>query len=206
MVVENGTERLIIDPGNLTRPLQDVVGTIAVVITHEHADHWCTEQLGHIAALNPQVKIFGPPGVALAVAASGFPIAVTVAHPGEQLSVGSFTLRFFGGQHALIHSSIATVDNLGVLVNDALYYGGDSFVVPEGVTVQALATPNGAPWLTLGNVIDYLEAVSPQMAFPVHEMLLSQAGRAMSNNRIKFVTETLGGTFALLEPGEHIDI
>ena len=35
------------------------------------------------------------------------------------------------GEHAVIHSSIPVIDNVGVLVNDTVYYPGDSLFVPE---------------------------------------------------------------------------
>ena len=126
------------------------------------------------------MRIFGPAGVA--AAASGFPVETVAA--GDEVEVGPFRLRFFGGRHAQIHPSIPIIDNLGVLVNDALYYGGDSFVVPEGVAVDVLAAPANAPWMKIGEVMDYVIAVAPRRAFPTHEMLLSRAGKDLSNARL----------------------
>ena len=128
LVVEDSGDRLYVDPGKFTTPITESAGTVAVVITHEHDDHWTPEQLGRIVAANPDVRIFGPAGVA--AAASGFPVETVAA--GDEVEVGPFRLRFFGGKHAQIHPSIPIIDNVGVLVNDALYYGGDSFVVPDG--------------------------------------------------------------------------
>jgi probable F420-dependent oxidoreductase len=75
------------------------------------------------------------------------------------VTVGDFTLRFFGGTHAVIHSSIPTIENVGVLVNEELYYPGDSYAVPEGIEVDTLAAPLGAPWLKIGEAMDYVLAV-----------------------------------------------
>jgi hypothetical protein len=50
------------------------------------------------------------------------------------VSGGPFTLRFFGGRHSVIHESIPVIDNVGVLVDDAFYYPGDSYAAPEGST------------------------------------------------------------------------
>ncbi|MFP3381565.1 hypothetical protein SB767_35190, partial [Bacillus sp. SIMBA_069] len=74
---------------------------------------------------------------------------ITVVHPGDSVEAGPFSLRFFGGRHAVIHESIPVVDNVGVLVNDTLYYAGDSFSIPEGVEVDVLAAPAGAPWMKI---------------------------------------------------------
>lgn len=202
LVLDDSGKKLIIDPGSLTTPITESAGTIAVVITHEHADHWTPEQLGRILDQNSEVTIFGPAGVAQA--ASDFTITTVAA--GDQVTVGPFELRFFGDQHAVIHPSFPTVDNLGVLVNDQLYYAGDSFTVPEDVEVDALAVPFGAPWLKISEVIDYVAAVGPKRAFGVHEMLLSAAGKELSSNFVRAVVERGGGEFLDLQPGDTVDL
>ncbi len=201
LVVEDSGDKLYVDPGKFTTPITESAGTVAVVITHEHDDHWTPEQLGRIVAANPDVRIFGPAGVA--AAASGFPVETVAA--GDEVEVGRFRLRFFGGRHAQIHPSIPIIDNLGVLVDDALYYGGDSFVVPEGVTVDVLAAPANAPWMKISEVMDYIIAVAPRRAFPTHEMLLSRAGKDLSNARLRWAAEQGGGEYLPLEPGDAID-
>jgi len=106
----------------------------------------------------------------------------------------------------VIHSSIPIVDNVGVLVNDALYYPGDSFTVPEGVEVDVLAAPVGAPWLKIGEAIDFVLAVRPRRAFATHEMVLSTAGKAMGGDRLKWAAEQGGGEYVALEPGDTLDL
>jgi L-ascorbate metabolism protein UlaG (beta-lactamase superfamily) len=202
LVLEDSGDKLYIDPGKFTTPITESAGTVAVVITHEHDDHWTPEQLKRISDANPGVRIFGPAGVA--AAASGFPVETVQA--GDEVEVGPFRLRFFGGKHARIHPSIPVIDNLGVLVDDAFYYGGDSFTGPEGFDVQVLATPAGAPWMKIAEAMDYVMAVAPERAFPTHEMLLSQAGKALSNARLGWATEQGGGQYLPLEPGDTIDL
>jgi L-ascorbate metabolism protein UlaG (beta-lactamase superfamily) len=202
LLIEDGGHQLIVDPGSLTTPLVDVRGIDAVVITHEHADHWTPDQLQRILDTNRDVRLFGPAGVAKA--AEGFPIETVAA--GETVAVGPFALRFFGGQHAVIHSSIPIVDNVGVLVNDRLYYPGDSFTIPEGVEVDTLAVPAGAPWLKIAEVIDYVDAVKPKRTFPTHYGVLSAAGLALSNARIQDVVERNGGQHYPLAPDDVLDV
>jgi L-ascorbate metabolism protein UlaG (beta-lactamase superfamily) len=202
LVIDDGGHRLVVDPGSLTTPLVDAHDIDAVVITHEHADHWSPGQLQRIVDVNKDVRIFGPAGVAKA--AEGFPVETVSA--GDSVTVGPFTLRFFGGQHAVIHRSIPVVDNVGVLINDRLYYPGDSFTVPEGVEVDVLAVPAGAPWLKIAEVIDYVDEVKPKRTFPTHYGVLSAAGLALSNARIKAVTEANGGQHYPLAPEDVLDV
>lgn len=201
LVIDDSGDRLYVDPGKFTTPITESAGTVAVVITHRHDDHWTPEQLRRIVDANPGVRIFGPAGVA--EAASDFAVETVAA--GDEVEVGRFRLRFFGGEHAVIHPSIPVVDNVGVLVNDALYYAGDSFTVPEGVAVEVLAAPAGAPWMKIAESMDYVMAVAPRRAFPTHEMVLSQAGKALSNARLAWATEQGGGEYLPLEPGDTLD-
>lgn len=201
LVIEHSGDKLYIDPGKFTTPITESAGAVAIVVTHEHDDHWTPEQLKRIVDANPGVRIFGPAGVA--AAASDFAVETVAA--GDEVEVGPFRLRFFGGKHAQIHPSIPIIDNLGVLVNDVLYYAGDSFTVPEGVAVDVLAAPAAAPWMKISEAMDYVQAVAPRRAFPTHEMLLSQAGKALSNTRLGWAVEQGGGRFLPLEPGDTID-
>lgn len=201
LVITQGSDTLIVDPGSFTLPLEDVTGVVAVVITHEHPDHWTPEHLDRIIAANPDARLFGPAGVA--AAADGYD--VTVVADGDTVEVGEFTLAFYGGKHAVIHSSIAVIDNVGVLVNGVLWYGGDSFTVPP-VAVETVAVPAGAPWLKIGEVMDYVDTLTPKRSFPTHEMVLSVIGKGMANQRIASVTESHGGEHFALEPGESLDL
>lgn len=202
LVIASTDKTLIVDPGSFTTPLVGTSDVVAIVITHEHADHWTAEQLTLILDRNPDARIFGPAGVAAAAA----DFDITVVKDGDAHEIGPFSLRFFGEKHAVIHHTIPVVDNVGVLINNELYYGGDSFTIPQGVEVGTLAVPAGAPWLKIAEVMDYVDAIRPRRSFPTHEMVLSTAGKALSNARIQAVTEAGGGHFFPLEPGESIDV
>ena len=193
---------LIIDPGSFTLPIENLSKTIAVVITHEHADHWSPDQLDRIRKAAPGVPIYGPPGVA--DAAAGYD--VIVVNPGDTLTIDPFVMKFYGGTHVVIHESIPVVDNVGVLVNGTLYYPGDSYAVPKGVKVELLAAPVGAPWLKIGEAMDFVLAVKPRRAFGTHDMTLAVVGRDMGRARLKWATEQGGGEFFELDPTQSIDL
>lgn len=201
MVVQKADSTLVIDPGVYTTPLTDIAGVVAIVITHEHPDHWTPEQLTRLIQRNPKARVLAPSSVA--ALASDF--AVEVVADGDTVVVEPFTLRFFGSTHALIHSSIPVIENVGVLVDDNLYYAGDSYTVPP-VGVQTLAVPIGAPWLKIGEVMDYVAAIKPRHTFGVHEASLSVIGKNMANGRVELVTKAGGGEFHPLEPAESLDI
>jgi len=200
--LERDGKTLIIDPGSFTLPLSDVRNLVGIVLTHEHPDHWTPDHLDRLSALAPDVPIFGPAGVA--AAAAGYDI--TVVSPGDTVTVGPFTLSFHGGTHNVIHESIPVIDNLGVLVNDGFYYPGDSYAVPKGADVSLLAAPVGAPWLKIGEAMDFVLAVAPRRAFATHDMTLSRSGLQMGRARLQWATEQGGGEFLELDPGAAVDL
>jgi len=201
LVVEEAGHRLVIDPGGFTTPILGLQGVQGIVITHNHPDHWTPEQLKRLLDANPRAKIFGPEEVVKA--ADGFD--VIAVHPGETHDFGQFVLKFFGGRHAVIHPSIPVIENVGVLVNNRLFYPGDSFTIPEGITVETLAVPAWAPWMKISEAMDYVTALAPKRAFPTHDGGLSAAGKGLSNARLKDATEAAGGTYYPLATDEGID-
>lgn len=200
--LETSGKALLIDPGAFTTPIDDLHDVSGVVLTHEHPDHWTADHLDRILRTRPGIPVFGPEGVAKA--ASGYDI--TVVSPGDTVALDPFTLRFFGGTHAVIHESIPVVDNVGVAVNDVFYYPGDSYAVPKGLDVQLLAAPAGAPWLKIGEAMDFVLAVAPRRAFGTHDMTLSVAGRDMARARLTWATEQNGGEFLVLDPGDSTEV
>lgn len=199
--IEDSGKLLLIDPGSFTLPLDELTDAVAVVLTHEHPDHWTPDHLDRILKATGGIPIYAPEGVAKA--AAGYDIIVV--QPGDTVTIAPFTLRFFGGAHAVIHETIPVVDNVGVLVNDEFYYPGDSYAVPKGVDVKLLAAPLGAPWLKIGEAIDFVLAVKPHRAFGTHDMTLSVIGRDMHRARLQWATEQGGGEFLALDPGDSTE-
>jgi len=201
LIVETAGKTLIVDPGSLTTPITEPGNAVGIVITHEHPDHWTPDQLNRILGKNPGIPVFGPAGVA--AAAEGFDI--TVVAEGTTVEIGPFTLQFFGEKHALIHETVPVPDNVGVLINGSFFYPGDALTVPD-VKVQTLAVPSAAPWLKLGEAMDYVAAMGASHVFPTHDMVLTAAGRGIYNGRLQAATEAAGGEFVALEPGQSIDV
>jgi L-ascorbate metabolism protein UlaG (beta-lactamase superfamily) len=199
--IDDGTRRLVLDPGSfsdageLTSALS---GVDAVLITHEHMDHVNADGLADAAASNSSLRIWCPASVAGSLDALGD--RVTVAGPGEEFAAGGFPVRTFGGQHALIHKDVPIVPNVAYLVDGRVLHPGDSFTVAP-VPVETLLLPTGAPWLKLGEVLDYLVAVRPRSASQIHDALYSERGVAVTESHVNRVSEEYGVAFEHLEVG-----
>ncbi|MDB5177640.1 MAG: hypothetical protein JWO61_23, partial [Candidatus Saccharibacteria bacterium] len=117
---------------------------------------------------------------------------------GESITAEPFTLEFFGGEHAVIHPSMPVIANLGVLINDSVYYPGDSFTNPSK-PVKVLALPVTAPWLKISEVMDYLVDVKPGLAFPTHDAVASDFGKQLPDRMLPSFAESYGGSYQRIE-------
>jgi len=197
----SSSHRLIIDPGSYTGPMTGKSGVQAIVITHIHDDHCLESQLDAILETNPNAMIFGTKEVCNRLAT----YKTTAVYHGDFYEIEGFKLEFFGDLHQEIHRSMPIVQNVGVMVNDKLYYPGDSYTHPDR-PVAILACPTSAPWLKIGDVMDFVAAVKPKRSFATHNALLSDIGHALNNGRVKLVTEQGGGTFEYLEVGQSTEV
>jgi hypothetical protein len=64
-----------------------------------------------------------------------------------------------------------------------------------------LAVPAAAPWLKLSEPIDYLRAVRPKVAVPVHDLLLSDAGRSIHYRQLEQLGAKGGTALRSLDDG-----
>lgn len=197
LVIELNDKRVIIDPGNYTRDVSNFSNVLAVVFTHIHEDHCSEEQVAGLVANNPDLIIYGTFEVQSKL--TGYQV-VAVSH-GDFYEVGDFTFEFFGDMHAEIHRSIPLIQNCGVLINGKLYYPGDSFTQPDR-EIELLACPTSAPWLKISDVIDFVSTMKPHRSFATHNIHLSEIGHDLNNGRLKMATESAGGEFFYLEPGQ----
>jgi L-ascorbate metabolism protein UlaG (beta-lactamase superfamily) len=177
--VEKNGQLLVVDPGNFTTDFITPSHVVAIVITHGHPDHFDHKQIEAIIAENPNALIIAHPEVTTQIEA----FATQAVLAGDHIAIGPFDLAFYGGEHATIHPDMSPVANLGVLINDLLYYPGDSLVRPS-VPVDTLALPVGAPWLKISEAIDFLRDVQPRLAFPTHDAVLSDIGKSLPDRMV----------------------
>lgn len=171
---------MLIDPGAFTRGFEELTGLDAVLITHTHLDHYDAERLPALLEANDGARLIAEPELAVEMNRVG--IDAAGLHPGESVSIGGLAVTAAGGEHALIHDEIARIGNIGLLLaaegEPTVFHPGDCYrAVPADVDV--LAVPLSAPWAALRETVEFLRAVAPRVAVPIHDALLSPTGRGV---------------------------
>jgi L-ascorbate metabolism protein UlaG (beta-lactamase superfamily) len=199
--LDDGDRTLVIDPGTFSELETALDGADAVLITHEHADHIDAEKLRSAAKGDPRLRVWGPASIAGALGDLGEQFVSIV--PGTTFDAAGFSVRTFGGQHALIHPAIPVVTNVGYLVDGAVYHPGDSFTVPDA-PVATLLLPTNAPWSKASEVIDFAVAVRAPRAFQIHDSLVTPTYANMVEGHLRRIAGPFGVDFTHLDPGQTV--
>lgn len=198
---------LVIDPGTFSESGEALNGAHAVLITHEHNDHIDRPAVVSALRSNPGLEVHAPAGVAAALREEADVAArVHTAEPGSGFDAAGFSVRTFGGQHAVIHAQIQVVANIGYLIDDNVFHPGDSFVVPDGIDVKTLLVPIHAPWSKVGEVVDFVISVRAPRAFPVHDALLNELGRGIVEGHVTRIGGRYGTSYQRLAPRESVEV
>ncbi|WHU49126.1 MBL fold metallo-hydrolase [Gordonia sp. L191] len=167
---------LLVDPGAFTPNTAELLADAdAVVITHEHFDHFDAEKI--LAALRDRLELhlYGPASIAESL--SEVADRVHVISTNQTLDVGGFTVEAFVTDHAVIHPEIPSVDNIGFLIDGTVFHPGDAYLNP-GRPITTLLLPVSGPWISTEQAIDYVRAVKPERSIAIHDLMLSDAGKS----------------------------
>lgn len=171
--------RILIDPGNLAVDLDGVGDIDAVLITHEHPDHIEPAKLGGLRRANPALELYGGPGTPEALPPEERErLAVLSTDGTDQATVAGWEVTATTSIHATIYPALPDIANNAYRVAGRVWHPGDAFVLP-GQRVEVLLLPIGAPWLKLAEAVDYLRAVAPDLAIPIHQGGLAPAHREL---------------------------
>ncbi|NLU72776.1 MBL fold metallo-hydrolase [Streptomyces sp. HNM0575] len=198
--IEHEGRTLVIDPGGFSED-DAAVGADAVLVTHEHPDHFEEGRLRAAMEANPAAHIWAPRSVSEQIATT-FPGRVHHVGEGDAFDAAGFGIEVHGQLHAVIHPDIPRIANCGYVVDGSLFHPGDALTVP-GRSVDTLLLPVHAPWSKVSEVIDYVREVAPRRAFDVHDGLLADRARPVYDRMIG----DLGGVeHGRLAPGESVGV
>lgn len=199
--IEHDGRSVVLDPGMFTDP-GAVDGADAVLITHEHPDHYDPERLRATDA-----PVFTIAAVAGRIREDAPDVAerVTVVRPGEQLEAG-LPVRVVGELHAVIHPEFPRFDNSGYVLTcgDAkIYHPGDSLELP-GEEVDVLCVPASAPWLKASEAVDFARAVRAPRNLAIHDRVYTDFAHGVLEQHMNAFLPEAGQEYVRLSDGADL--
>ncbi|HET6167188.1 MAG TPA: MBL fold metallo-hydrolase [Marmoricola sp.] len=199
--LETDRVAVVVDPGVFTAP-GAVDGATAVLVTHEHADHWTPDLL---RATDAPIVTIDAVAAAIAEQAPDLSERVTVVKPGESFDVG-MAVEVVGEKHAVIHPELPHFDNSGYLITvegATVFHPGDALTVPP-VTPDLLMLPVSAPWLKVSECIDYARSVGAARSLAVHDAVYSEAGLGIVDGHLGRFLAPRDQEYVRLAAGEEL--
>lgn len=199
---ETGSDTSVLfDPGAFSHGFEGVTGLSAILITHQHPDHVDTARLPALIDANPDAMLYADPQTAAQLGPAWQPV-----HPGDALEIQQLRVRGAGGVHAIIHPEIPVIDNISYLVGDRahparLMHPGDALFIP-GEPVEVLALPAAAPWMKISETVEYLRAVNPERAIPIHQGIVNPSAYNVYYQRY---AEMGRADFMVLKPEDALE-
>ncbi|MDR2257379.1 MAG: MBL fold metallo-hydrolase [Arthrobacter sp.] len=206
-----GPRKLAVDPGTLSDAAAALEGAHAVLITHGHADHVDDDVVLAFLTGHPEVPAYAPADVVARwrERADGQALGerVVTVVPDEEFVAAGVPIKAVGGQHALIHPLLRTIDNLGYLIDGRVYHPGDALIVPAGgEPLEVLLVPAWAPWSKTSEVVDFIAAVRARRAYGIHDAPLTGAGHKIVEAQLAGLGGRTGTVYSPWESGQSIEV
>lgn len=194
---------LVIDPGAYG-DLTALESADAVLVTHDHVDHVAAEPLVVALARRPRLEVWGPDDVVDLLVGAGAPLErLHRVAAGDTFAAAGLDVEVLGEWHAVVHPDVPRAHNVAYLVAGTVLHPGDSFTAPaSGRAVRVLLAPVAGPWLKISETIDYVRAVGAQTVVPIHDAVLSDAGRQLVDRLVSGLGHA--GDYRRLATGEHL--
>lgn len=200
LVLEEAGVKMLTDPGSFTIEGQEkVTGLNAIVITHEHQDHFHVESIKKLLVTNPDCVVVTNSAVAALIKKEGINVTVQVVGDGQSTHVNGITIEGFGTLHAQVYGEMGQCENTGYMIAGRLYFPGDNFHNPNK-PVDVLALPVAGPWMKMSEAIDFAKAIKAPKAFGVHDGMIQPNFRGFVGAALKMFVP--GTDYVSLQDGE----
>lgn len=196
--IEHDGSVLVLDPGMFT-DAEAVDGADAVLITHEHPDHYLPDHLRRTDA-----AIWTIESVAAKIREDAPDVAerVTVVEPGETFDPG-LPVRAVGELHAVIHPEFPRIHNSGYVIDAGgtrVYHPGDALTEP-GEAVDILLLPSSAPWLKASEAVEFARAVKAPRNLAIHDRVYTDAAHRILEQHMNAFLPQEGLTYTRIPDG-----
>lgn len=200
--IEHTTTTVVLDPGMWTQR-EAVEGVDAVLITHEHLDHFDVE---HLRATDAPVFTIAAVAAQIRDQAPDVAERVSVVAPDQAWQVGDIAVRAIGELHAVIHPDLPRFNNSGYLMtlgDTTVFHPGDALTGP-GVPVDVLMAPVCAPWMRTSEGIDFARSVGAARNVGIHDRVFSGEGLAIADTHFGRLLGARGLDYVRLPDGSDL--
>ncbi|MDR1851151.1 MAG: MBL fold metallo-hydrolase [Propionibacteriaceae bacterium] len=176
-------QRILVDPGNFSSEWHGITDLDAIIVTHQHPDHFDPQNAPDLIKANPQARLLVEPSVKDVYGLE----SAEPFHADAAIQLGTTTISAVGGLHQVIYKEIPRVGNVGFVIEaegePRFFHPGDSLAVaPAGIDI--VGVPAYGPWAAMKEVIDWGREVAAPIGFLIHDRLLSDNGWALSYKQI----------------------
>jgi L-ascorbate metabolism protein UlaG (beta-lactamase superfamily) len=203
LLVELADRRVLIDPGSFSTGFEDLTDLDAILVTHNHADHFDPARAATLVRANSSATLHTDPLTAEKLRAEG--LAAVPSRQGEDFAVGDVRVIPVGELHAFNHPDMPRIPNVGVVLRaegePSLFHPGDAYDGEPG-NVDVLAHPLSAPWAASRDSIAFVGRIAPRSFIPIHDALLSDVGHRMYSGHIEQFAGVEGLTYVPLRDAE----
>ncbi len=199
--IEHDGTTVVLDPGVFT-DASAVDGADAVLITHEHPDHYLPD---HLLATSAPVFTIEAVAEKIRVDAPAVAERLTVVAPGSTFDAG-LPVRAVGELHAVIHPEYPRISNSGYVIDAGgtkVYHPGDALNEP-GEPVDVLLCPVSAPWMRVSEAIDFARAVRAPRTLAIHDRVYSDAGLGIVDTHMNAFLPQEGLEYIRIADGQDL--
>ena len=172
--IEHDGHTVVIDPGVFTEP-EAVDGADAVLITHQHPDHY---DVANLRRTDAPVFTIGEVAGLIRDDAPDVAERLSVVEPGDAFEAGGLPVRSVGELHAVIHPDLPRAYNSGYVVtagDTRVFHPGDALTPPDE-QVDVLCVVVSAPWMRAAEAVDFARLVGAPRNVAIHDRVYSEAG------------------------------
>lgn len=209
VLVEDGGKRLLFDPGlfvfienNVS--FEDIGPVDVIAISHSHSDHFLPSALSKLYELHP-FSLVASEDIVEDAKKEGLKCNFFISEHDTEIEVEGFKLLPQVHRHEQIPMPVPK--NTGYLVNSSFYHTGDSYLVSDVMKgLEVITVPNGGPWSTTLQSVEFLKQVRPKIALPIHDGMHKDFWLERLNDSMYEWSSELGVEYRVLSTKDSIEI